>query len=86
MSYDGVLYHVHDFVYLHVPGQVNGLLAIAQIIAFIRTDGDQINQARVRHFGRYDSVAERVSDRGSPVQLDNVSWRSLRIVVHAHRV
>ncbi|KAI0333620.1 S-adenosyl-L-methionine-dependent methyltransferase [Cubamyces sp. BRFM 1775] len=71
MSCDGVIYHVHDFVYLHVPGQVNGLLAIAQIAAFIRTDSGQISRARVRHFGRYDSVADHLSDQGGPVQLDN---------------
>lgn len=74
MKCKGVDFHVNDFIYLHTPGQVAGLLGIAQIIEFIHHD-DQCLEASVLHYGRYDTVAVSDND-GWPIHLDNVSVQS----------
>ncbi|KAI0636601.1 S-adenosyl-L-methionine-dependent methyltransferase [Trametes polyzona] len=69
-SPDSVDYHINDVVYLHTPGQVSGLLAIAQIIELDTTH----LKARVRHYGRYDVVVGyNDPEQNAPVQRDNVS-------------
>ncbi|KAI0373036.1 S-adenosyl-L-methionine-dependent methyltransferase [Pilatotrama ljubarskyi] len=71
VSRSGVDYHVHDFVYLHTPGLVVGLLSVAQIIEFIVDDMKGITHVKVRHYGRYDSVLAKHRDHDGPTHWDN---------------
>ncbi|KAI0822767.1 S-adenosyl-L-methionine-dependent methyltransferase [Trametes gibbosa] len=57
LSHDSVNFHVNDFVYLHTPGHVTGLLTIAQIMGFI-SDGNECIEVKVQHFGRVDTLTE----------------------------
>ncbi|KAI0780552.1 S-adenosyl-L-methionine-dependent methyltransferase [Trametes elegans] len=70
ISHGGVEYHLHDFVYLHTPGQVVGVLQVAQIIAFACVDGEG-SQVTVIHYGRYDDVVNRHGGHTPPIQRDN---------------
>ncbi|CDO73636.1 hypothetical protein BN946_scf185014.g106 [Trametes cinnabarina] len=71
ISCSGVVYHPHDFVYLHTPGQVIGLLAIVQILGFIPDESGAVSQVKIRHYGRYDTVAVKHSRDEGPIPRDN---------------
>ncbi|KAI8989795.1 S-adenosyl-L-methionine-dependent methyltransferase [Trametes punicea] len=71
VSWNGAEYHPHDFVYLHTPCKMIGLLDIAQILRFISDDTGNISEAEVQHYGRYDAVVAQHAGKGVPLPRDN---------------
>ena len=69
-GYQGIDYHVNDFVYIH-NSHASGLLDIAQVMDFITDANGQLHELKVQHYGHYDHVAQQ--EGSSRVPMDNVS-------------